>query len=140
MCYAVFHTPWTGASKLAPPHSQVHASWDVQQAIVEAGLETSVQVVLFHPKAVHSLYGEQQANADGDNDASGGEAATCFSIRSPFPTFHFLRERDIMAAVTSGYPQPEEIPGRNARKLAALGSARLRAQWQALVAHSSSFS
>jgi probable rRNA maturation factor len=45
------------------------------------------------------------------------------------------RERDIMAAVTSGYPQPEEIPGRNARKLAALGSARLRAQWQALVAH-----
>ena len=94
MCYAVFHTPWTGASKLAPPHSQVHASWDVQQAIVEAGLETSVQVVLFHPKAVHSLYGEQQPTADGDNDGSGGEDATFFSIRSPFPTFHFLRERD----------------------------------------------
>lgn len=101
----------------------------MQEAIVQAGLQASLQVVLFHPKAVHSLYGEQPPTADGGE----GGAAADFSIRSPFPTFHFLRESDIMAAVTSGYPQPEQIPGRNARKLAALGSARLRAQWQALV-------
>jgi hypothetical protein len=64
--------------------SQVHASWDVQQAIVEAGLETSMQVVLFNPKAVHThtfAFREQQPTGDGDNDGSGGEDATFFSIR-----------------------------------------------------------
>jgi hypothetical protein len=45
--------------------SQVHASWDVQQAIVEAGLETSMQVVLFNPKAVHSLFGSNNPPAMG---------------------------------------------------------------------------
>jgi hypothetical protein len=36
--------------------------------------------------------------------------ATNYSIRSPYPTLHFLRERDIMAAVTSGYPQVTPLP------------------------------
>jgi hypothetical protein len=56
----------------------------VQQAIVEAGLETSMQVVLFNPKAVHThtfAFREQQPTGDGDNDGSGGEDATFFSIR-----------------------------------------------------------
>ena len=63
---------------------------------MDAGLQNELQVVLFHPRAVHSLY--EQADC-------GRESATNYSIRSPYPTFHFLRERDILAAITSGYPQ-----------------------------------
>ena len=112
----------------------MHASWEVQDEIVKAGLQASLQVVPFHPKAVRSLYSEATPpdNFDGSASDSFDSAAVDFCIRAPYPTFHFLREGDIMSAITSGYPQPEQIPARNARKLSAIGSVRLRADWQAL--------
>ena len=56
-----------------------------------------ILLVLFHPKAVHSLY-------DDPNDA----VAQCkaYSLRSPFPTFHLLRQKDILAGVWAACPSP----------------------------------
>lgn len=68
-------------------------------------------MVNFHPEAVHSLYATG-AMEDGSE----------YSIRSPLPTFHFLREEDILAAVGDArYPEPELIPERNAAALRKLG-------------------
>ena len=80
----------------------------------------AVKVVTFHPKAVHSLY-----SLDGAED--GGE----FSIRSPHPTFHLLREADVLAAV-AGYSRPELIPSRNAAALRNLGPAECGRRFQSL--------
>ena len=128
--------PQDGSRFLSDYRDFVHASWDVQEEIVAASLQSSLQVVLFHPKAVHSLYGEAAPLPDlhcGGAPDSFDSAATNFSICSPHPTFHFLREADILAAIQSGYPQPEQIPARNARKLAALGSVHLRREWHAKI-------
>ena len=88
---------------VAPNHFQndyramVHFSWNIMSHITSsAHLNQKVQVVNFHPQAVHSLM-----------DIGGFEDGSSFSIRSPFPTFHFLREGDILKAVQSGYPNPE---------------------------------
>ena len=82
----------------------------------------AVKVVNFHPEAVHSLY-----------SASALEDGSSFSIRSPLPTFHLLREEDVLAAVAhSGYPQPELIPARNAVSLSELGEAECRRRFQGL--------
>ena len=42
--------------------------------------------------------------------------AADFAVRSPFPTIHLLRERDVMAALKA-YPDAEGIPQRNAARL-----------------------
>jgi len=82
----------------------------------------SLQVVNFHPAAVHSLY-SQSALEDGSD----------FSIRSPLPTFHLLREEDVLAAVAdSGYPSPELIPTRNAVALRSLGAAECQQRFLGL--------
>jgi hypothetical protein len=79
-----------------------------------------LQLVLFHPLAVHSLY-EQEPDQEGDYyDASYSTKAKNFALRSPFPTFHFLRTKDIVTAIAGGYPQPELIPERNAARLQVL--------------------
>ena len=88
----------------------VRLSWRLQaEAIVDAGLESDIQLVLFHPAAVHSAYGE-----------SPEEDAADYAIRSPFPTVHLLREVDLLAAVR-GYAAAEGIPARNKARLRALG-------------------
>ncbi len=53
----------------------------VQGLLERRGLVGQLQLVLFHPLAVHSAY------TDG-----GLPDAADYSIRSPLPTFHFLRE------------------------------------------------
>ena len=98
---------------MADFHTFYRASWALQERVLASGLAHEVHIVLFHPRAVHSLFEEASA-AD----------TKCYALRSPHPTVHFLREKDVMAGITGGYPQPERIPGRNAARLARLGSAR----------------
>ena len=87
----------------------VRLSWRLQaEAIADAGLAHALQLVLFHPSAVHSAYGE------------GPEDAADFAIRSPHPTVHLLREVDMLAAVKA-YPDVAGIPARNKARLRALG-------------------
>ena len=77
----------------------------------------------FHPKAVRSLY--QQGAGDGSE----------YSIRSPYPTFHLLKESDVLEAVTdSGYPDPEQIPSRNAAILRKIGPAECYRRFNSLIA------
>ena len=87
----------------------VRLSWRLQaEAIAEPGHGEAIQLVLFHPSAVHSTYG------DGPPDAAD------FSIRAPFPTVHLLREMDVLEAVR-GYPNADRIPEVNKRRLRKLG-------------------
>lgn len=55
-------------AQLTITENQVHVSWEVQQAIVDAGLQSALQVVLFHPRAVHSTYQQQVPNDCGGYD------------------------------------------------------------------------
>lgn len=90
--------------------SFVQLSWRLQlEAVVDHGHGEDLQLVLFHPEAKHDTY-----------TASSGDAAD-YTIRSPFPTVHLLREMDVMQAVTSGYPELESLPARNKAKLRKLG-------------------
>jgi hypothetical protein len=94
----------------------VRLSWRLQsEAILTAGHGQDIQLVLFHPLAVHSMYGE------GPPDAAD------YSIRSPYPTVHLLREMDVLAAVNS-HPDASQIPGVNKARLRSLGLAACETQ------------
>lgn len=85
----------------------VRLSWDIQEEAVEkAGLLGKLQLVLFHPWATHQTYGMQEGDNPGD-----------YTIRSPYPTIHLLRELDVLQAVQGGYPNLETLPARNKAKL-----------------------
>ncbi len=93
-------------------HEFVRLSWDLQaDAVVAGGFTHDVQLVLFHPTAHHQTYGV--------DDAEG--SAADFTIRSPYPVIHLLREVDVMRAVSGKYPNLEDLPSRNKQKLAAQG-------------------
>ena len=99
----------------------MHLSWRLQtDAIVATGLAEHLQLVLFHPQAVHSVYAD-----------TGPEDAADFSIRSPFPTVHLLREVDMLAAVRS-YPNAASIPARNKARLRSLGVDACAELWHSL--------
>lgn len=102
----------------------VRFSWRLQeQVIVNQGLETQLQLVLFHPRAVHQTYNtfDSPMDNDGENEDDGGNAGD-YTIRSPYPTVHLLREADVLAAATSKYyPNLESLPARNQAKLQAQG-------------------
>ena len=70
------------------------------------GLDGVIQVVAFHPE--YRFAGE-----DADDPAA-------FTNRSPWPSWHILREADVDRAVRSAIPV-EEIPAENARALRAIG-------------------
>ncbi|CAE7671464.1 unnamed protein product [Symbiodinium sp. CCMP2456] len=83
----------------------VRLSWRLQaEAVCQQGFQDLLQIVLFHPLAMHSIYSE------------GFPDAADFTIRAPFPTIHLLREADVMKAVQT-YPDTGEIPVRNKAKL-----------------------
>lgn len=87
----------------------VRLSWRIQEEIINEHSYTSLlQQVLFHPLATHDTYGRSHAD---DDDAAD------YTIRSPFPTIHLLREVDVMKAVTSGYKDLEGLPSRNKAKM-----------------------
>ncbi|CAE6937169.1 unnamed protein product [Symbiodinium sp. CCMP2592] len=61
----------------------VRLSWRLQaEAVSEQGFQDLLQIVLFHPSAMHSIY------AEGFPDPAD------FTIRAPFPTIHLLRASD----------------------------------------------
>ena len=88
----------------------VHASWDVMSLITDNDrFANKCQVVNFHPAAKHSLYADIESAAD-------------YTIRSPYPIFHLLKEESIMAALRVNFiKDPEGIPDRNAKRLHKLG-------------------
>jgi len=82
----------------------VRLSWTIQsEAIVANGLLGKLQIVLFHPRASHNTYSERPDEDD----------AADYTIRSPYPTIHLLREADVMRAVKGGFPDLEGLPSRN---------------------------
>jgi hypothetical protein len=86
----------------------VNLSWTLQtDAVLANGHAEKLQLVLFHPHATHETYSSQ--------DDSPGD----YTIRSPFPTVHLLREQDVMRAVS--YPNLESLPARNKARLVSQG-------------------
>lgn len=95
----------------------IHLSWIVQEeVIVEHNYTSLVQQVLFHPEATHETYALPGMDVD----------AADYTIRSPYPTIHLLREQDVMQAVASGYPDLEGLPARNKAKLRQEGAEACR--------------
>jgi hypothetical protein len=88
----------------------VRFSWRLYEEAVGMQFQETIQLVQFHPQATHQTYGEN----DNDDAAS-------YTIRSPYPTVHLLREKDVMRAVTSGYQNLEQLPSRNKAKFVAQG-------------------
>lgn len=86
----------------------VRLSWELQEEAIGDKYMGVLQLVLFHPLAVHQTYGEVDPSV---------ESASDYTIRSPFPTIHLLREVDLMRAVKGGYPDLESLPSRNKLKM-----------------------
>jgi hypothetical protein len=111
----------------------VRLSWKLQEKVIEETYGMNqLQLVLFHPRASHQTY--KESGPEGDDDDDDEQAAGDYTIRSPYPTIHLLREEDVLRAVTSGYPQLDTLPHRNRAKFTAQGldmcKARLAAAYQ----------
>ena len=92
-------------------HDLISLSWRLQEeAIVDRGHGTHLQLVLFHSHATHTTYVEAGAPSDAGD----------YTIRSPYPTVQLLREVDILRAVRS-YPGAADIPARNRLRMRAAG-------------------
>ncbi|KAI2510266.1 Protein of unknown function (DUF1415) [Fragilaria crotonensis] len=96
------YAPWS-----ADFRDFIRLSWQLQEEAVGQEFVDEVQLVLFHPEASHQTYGY---HGDDPNPAD-------FTIRSPFPTVHLLRQVDVLHAVKSGYPNLETLPSRNQQKM-----------------------
>ena len=103
----------------------VRLSWELQADAVDT-YASKVQLVLFHPRATHQTY----ASVPQDDDDNDGAAAGDYTIRSPYPTIHLLREEDVLKAVQSGYPDLEYLPSRNKAKLIEQGLETCRQRLQ----------
>lgn len=91
----------------------VHLSWTLQaEAVLANGHAEKLQLVLFHPLATHQTY-----SSSLDDNVNPGD----YTIRSPFPTIHLLREADVTRSVRSGYPDLESLPARNQARLISQG-------------------
>jgi uncharacterized protein len=78
----------------------VRLSWVLQEeGIVQGGFQNDLQLVLFHPNATHQTY-RDSVSLDEDDESAG-----YFTIRSPYPTVHLLREIDVMQACCGRLPQ-----------------------------------
>jgi len=104
-------------------HDMIKFSWKIMEAInSEESYMQKVQVVTFHPVAVTSLMA-LEAPEEGHE----------YAIRSPHPTFHLLREEDILDVIkNSNYPQPELIPNRNSAMLQELGADECKKRFHSL--------
>ena len=86
-------------------------SWRLQtEVLVDGGHGEELQIVLFHPLAQHSVYGDPDAPPDAGD----------YTIRAPHPTVQLLREVDVLRGVGS-YPDAAGIPGRNRTRFRAQG-------------------
>ena len=94
----------------------VQLSWRIQmECIVDRGHSDHLQLVLFHPLAVHDTYTERPPASDGNEEQV--EDCADYTIRSPHPTIHLLRQVDVLRAVQSGYADLEGLPSRNKARL-----------------------
>jgi hypothetical protein len=90
----------------------VQLSWRIQsECILHSKFQDLLQIVLFHPQAVHDTYA--QTNIEGEE----AEDVANYTIRSPFPTIHLLRQDQVMSAVQGTYKDLEGLPARNKAKL-----------------------
>ena len=96
------NSPW-----VADFRDFVRLSWQLQEESIGDEFVGKVQLVLFHPQATHQTYA---CHDDESNPAD-------YTIRSPFPTVHLLREVDVLRAVQGSYPNLETLPARNQQKL-----------------------
>ena len=93
----------------------IRLSWRIQlDCIVNRGHSDHLQLVLFHPLAVHDTYTEQPPGDDDDDD---DDDCANYTIRSPHPTIHLLRQADVMRAARGGYADLECLPSRNKARL-----------------------
>lgn len=84
----------------------------VNQLVCDAGWEGVIQVASFHP----------DYRFDGEPEGTRGN----FTNRSPYPTFHLLRESDVTRAVDSDV-DVAAIPAANIQRLEALTDADMKA-------------
>lgn len=84
------------------------------EALMEdQGYEGTYQLASFHPD--YCFHGAQEEDAEN------------YTNRSPWPMFHVLREAGIERALAH-YPDPEQIPQRNAQRMREIGRQQL-AEW-----------
>jgi hypothetical protein len=76
----------------------------------QVGLEGIIQIASFHP------YYQFEEVAEDD--------VSHYTNRSPYPMLHFIREEQLSRALQS-YPDPQQIPQRNIRRLRQLGKKAL---------------
>ena len=103
-------------------------SFEVQrEAIMGQGLVDDLQIVVFHPRAKHLTY--------SDSVVEPGD----YTIRSPYPTFHLLREIDVLRAVES-YKNKDllNLPIRNKERLRIQGMEVCKSMLQKCYSHSTS--
>ena len=93
--------------------------WQIEDRLAELSPSTlALQLALFHPLAVRSLY------------AAGEESAADYAMRSPYATIHLLRTSDVQALPPN---HAAAVPERNRATLEALGLAKLREMHGGLV-------
>lgn len=80
----------------------------VNDLLIEAGLEGVIQIASFHPQYCFEGVAE--------NDV------TNYSNRSPYPMLHFIREQQLEQALAA-YPNAEQIPENNIQRLQTMGLA-----------------
>ena len=86
--------------------------WQIEDRLAELAPTTlELQLALFHPRAVRSMY----AATDEDEAAD-------YAMRSPYPTIHLLRTSDVQALPPKHAAQ---VPERNRATLESLGVAHL---------------
>lgn len=78
-----------------------------ERMVRKRDLDGVIQLASFHPRYCFA--------------GAADDAIANFSNRSPYPTFHLLREASIDKAVRA-FPDPESIYGANARTLEKLGA------------------
>lgn len=105
----------------------IRLSWSLQEEAIGDVYRDLLQLVLFHPRATHQTYAATSVGDGGINE----EQPSDYTIRSPYPTIHLLREQDVMKAVQSGYPDLEYLPSRNKAKLTQQGIDVCRDRWRA---------
>eukprot|EP00591_Stephanopyxis_turris_P002149 CAMPEP_0195525684 /NCGR_PEP_ID=MMETSP0794_2-20130614/26249_1 /TAXON_ID=515487 /ORGANISM="Stephanopyxis turris, Strain CCMP 815" /LENGTH=135 /DNA_ID=CAMNT_0040656187 /DNA_START=202 /DNA_END=606 /DNA_ORIENTATION=- len=97
--------------------SQVRASYSVLEHLDASGISDDIQLVNFHPNARHSAY------------EVGELKPYDFVTRSPYPTMHLLRTKDLLIASKMYGSDTERIPLANLKKLDRLGLDECKRLW-----------
>ena len=77
-----------------------------QQLLEKAQLEGQIQLASFHPDYLF--------------EGESSDSPSVYTNRSPYPLLHLIREAEMEEAL-SRYPDPENIPDNNIRKMNELG-------------------